>query len=292
MAVFNDRLYAGTMNPITGFQLWRTDAAGDPPYTWTRVLVDGAQRGNLNEGVVSMCVFKDALYVGTGVQNGGYDVTYQVGPAAGEVIRVHPDDSWDLVVGTPRRTRQGRKAPLSGLSPGFGNFFNGYIWRMREHAGRLYAGTCNWSTFLPFTSAEANGTPARRATERRTSAFSDRSDDLDVATMFNRLIHSIGPNEMVSLEGGFDLWSTEDGRHWIPSTMNGFGNPYNYGVRTLVSTPHGFFVGTANPFGPDIATRTPDGWRYRPNPAGGAEVWLAAATPSSSVPTSIASPQS
>jgi hypothetical protein len=264
MAVFNGWLYAGTLNPVRGFQIWRTDAAGDPPYKWMPVVIDGAERGNLNECVVSMCVFKDALYVGTGIQNGGHDRTYNVGPAAAEIIRVHPDGSWDLVVGMQRPTREGRKAPLSGLGPGFDNFFNGYIWRIREHAGCLYAGTCDWSTLLPFTVPGPNGGSARQVP----------LEAADLATVFDRLIQWVDPANIVKFEGGFDLWSSEDGVRWTPVTTNGFGNPYNYGARTMVSTPHGFFVGTANPFGPEIATKTPAGWGYMPNPEGGAEVWL------------------
>jgi hypothetical protein len=262
MAVFNDKLYAGTLNPLRGFQLWKTDATGDPPYRWTLVITDGAYRGNLNECVVSMRVFGNALYVGSGIQNGGHDRTYNIGPAAAEIIRVHPDDSWDLVVGMQRPTPQGRKFPLSGLGPGFGNFFNGYIWRIREHAGCLYAGTCDWSTLIPFVvSAWADGNKPQKAPQG------------ELAAMFNRLMQWIGPENLVKFEGGFDLWRTEDGARWTPVTTNGFGNPYNYGVRTMVSTPYGLFLGTANPFGPEIATRTPAGWHYEPNPQGGAEVW-------------------
>ena len=60
----------------------------------------------------------------------------------------------------------------------------------------------------------------------------------------------------------------------MPVNRQGFGNPYNYGLRTLVSTPHGFFLGTANPFGPRVAVRRGDQWRYEDNPQGGLEIWL------------------
>jgi hypothetical protein len=61
---FNDHLYAGTANAVSGLQLWKTDARGDPPYQWHKVIDRGAFRGNLNEGVASMCVFNGALYGG------------------------------------------------------------------------------------------------------------------------------------------------------------------------------------------------------------------------------------
>ena len=47
------------------------------------------------------------LYFGTGIQYGGHDRNNNVGPEAGEVVRVYPDDSWDLVMGRPRKTSAG-----------------------------------------------------------------------------------------------------------------------------------------------------------------------------------------
>jgi hypothetical protein len=199
-----------------------------------------------------MCVFKNALYVGSGIQNGGYDRTYRVGPAAPELIRIYPDDTWDLVVGDPRRTPQGFKAPLSGMQPGFNNFFNGYFWRMVSHNGWLYLGTFDWSVFLPYAASP---------------------------TMFPWLrnyINSCGAWNIVEDRGGFDLWRSRDGFNWVPVTLRGLGSPYNYGARTMLSTPVGLFVGTANPFGPEVAVRLPAGWAYMPNSRGGAEVWLGA----------------
>ena len=158
MAVFNDKLYAGTSNPLRGFQLWKTDATGDPPYRWTLVITDGAYRGNLNECVVSMRVFGNALYVGSGIQKVAMTGPTMFGPQrlrSSAFILTIPG-IWSL--GCNDQHPKDEKFPLSGLGPGFGNFFNGYIWRIREHAGCLYAGTCDWSTLIPFVvSAWADG---------------------------------------------------------------------------------------------------------------------------------------
>ena len=274
MVVFNGWLYAGTFNPIRGFQLWKTDAGGSPPFSWIQVLVDGAHRGSLNEGAVSMCVFQDALYIGTGIQNGGHDLTYDVGPAAAEVVRVYPDDSWELVVGAARHTPDGYRAPLSELGPGFDNFFNGYVWRMEAHAGRLYAGTCDWSTVLPFA-VGVRSQPAQPQTAQLPAGPGSGAHDPRLVRILDGLLRWLEPDNLVKFEGGFDLWSTGDGVTWLPVTTTGFGNPYNYGLRTMASTPHGLFLGTANPFGPEVATRFGDGWCYTPNPAAGTEIWLA-----------------
>ncbi len=250
LEVFGDHLYAGTFSHRSGFQVWKTAAEGSPPFAWTKVLTHGAYRGNLNEAATSMCAFGDALYVGSGIQNGGFDRTYRIGPAAAELVRLHRDDSWELVVGTPRRTPDGDKEPLSGRGPGFDNFFSGYVWRLAAHDGWLYAGTLDTSVFLPYAN-RARLTP-----------------------WLQHQIRAAGLYALVRQEGGFDLWRSRDGSAWANVTRTGFVNPCNYGARTMVSSPHGLFIGTANPFGPEIAAQTVSGWTYVANPQGGAEVWL------------------
>src|SRR6266404_5866346 len=48
MLGFNGFLYAATLNPIHGFQIWKAKPGGRF-YKWTKVITDGAYRGNLNE---------------------------------------------------------------------------------------------------------------------------------------------------------------------------------------------------------------------------------------------------
>src|SRR5262249_18586522 len=94
LASFNGQLYAGTVN-TKGFDLWRTVDASTRPYKWKRVLTRGAGRGPFNEVAGTMCVFDGALYVGTGIVNGGFHRLLNIGPAACELLRVFPDDSWE-----------------------------------------------------------------------------------------------------------------------------------------------------------------------------------------------------
>jgi 1-acyl-sn-glycerol-3-phosphate acyltransferase len=249
MAEFNGFLYAGTGNISSGFELWKTDARGEPPYRWTRVLHMGAYRGNLSEGVLSLCVFSGALYVGTAIQDGGYDREYRVGPSPGEVVRVFPDDTWEVVAGTARLTPEGVKAPISGLRPGFNNFFNGYIWRMCVHEGWLYVGTFDWSGYLSYF-------PIHEWPE-----------------LLRKFVLKLGVDETVSEEGGCDLVRTRDGEKWYQVTRTGFDNVYNAGIRTIVSTPCGLMVGTVNPFGPEVAEKRGGRWTYVDNPRGGLEIW-------------------
>lgn len=244
MESFAGFLYVGTANPTSGFQIWKTNASGTPPYEWTPVITNGAERGRLNGTALSMEVFQGRLYVGTAGagqapsatsfmmselmpdlaeaashvdSNGGSDRA----TGASELIRINPDDSWEIVVGWARHTADGIKLPISGRIPGFGNVFSAHFWNMEVYEGWLYLGTIDGSVYLLGTA-----------------------------------------DRIVNAEGGFDLWATPDGRQWLRVTADGLGNPLNQGARTLVSTPVGLFLGTSNPF-----TDAPPG-------LGGAEVWL------------------
>ncbi len=250
MRGFAGYLYAGTVNN-NGFQIWRTRAKGSPPYDWEMVIERGAGRGSLNQIPASMIVFKNALYIGTGIQNGGYDHLNDIGPAGSEVIRLNKDGSWEVIVG---EMRSDGMLPTSGLSPGFNCICNGYFWRMGIHEGWLYLGTLDWRVILPYVDPD-------RLEER-----------------FARIMTNANVDEVVKHQAGCEVWRTQDGDNWVPVTVQGFGNPYNYGIRNIVSTPYGVFIGTANPFGSKVATKffnkKGEGeWIYKDNPLGGLEVW-------------------
>jgi len=240
ITVFNGYLYASAMT-LNGFYIWKTDATGDPPYDWTPVIVDGAYRGELNMAVASMTVFKDKLYVGGGILPGGYNLEYDIGPAAAEIIRINPDDSWELICGSERYTPDGIKIPISGMGPGFDNPFNGYFWRIAEYDDWLYVGTFDNSVMTQYLALD------------------------DLPPNLAAIVEKIGVESIINMYGGFDLWKTSDGISWYPITTRGFGNPYNYGVRGLIPTPDGLFLGTANPF-----TEAVDEYG---NPIGGCEIW-------------------
>ena len=192
---YNGSLWAGTgVQPTHGkipFSLLKTDATGDP-YTWVTVIDNGAdKKQGPSPAVISLHEFKGKLYVGTDR----------------EVLRVNPDDTWDLIAGTPRKTTTGRSLlPLSGFDAGFDNYFNIHVWRMGDYAGWLYIGTQDQSA------------------KWRNAKFG-------------------GP---LSAGFGFDLYSTNDGWHYSLVTRDGFGDAFNNGMRNFASTPYGFFMGSAN----------------------------------------------
>lgn len=201
---FNGYLYLGLQDFEHGYSIVKTDARGPLPYQFIPVVEKGGYLINgRNPEVLSMAVFNNRLYVG-----GNGIATASIGAgAAAELIRINPDDSWDVVVGYPRITPAGYKFPISGLMAGFGNVFNGHMWRMAVHEGVLYVGTFDTST--TFRNDPKLGPFARRFM-------------------------------------GFDLYASSDGIHFSPITTDGFGDPFNFGARTLASTPYGLFLGTAN----------------------------------------------
>ncbi|MGH9894897.1 MAG: hypothetical protein ACREA0_23530, partial [bacterium] len=138
LVVFNDWLYLGSFTPFIGYSVAKTRAEGTPPYEFVTVVPSGAYLPvRPSVSVVSMHEYFGRLYVGTGTQT--------------EVIRINPDDTWDLVVGPPRAVPSPDggsewKYPLSGLDAGFGHTLNDHAWRMEDIYGHLYIGTYNAST--------------------------------------------------------------------------------------------------------------------------------------------------
>ena len=191
LEVFNNYLYIGAADLKLGYSLWKTKATGKPPYSLTPVVTGGAGRGKTMASVVSMHVFNGDLYVGAA----GWDAL--LSPC--ELIRVNPNDTWDVVVGNQRvdPTTRRMKFPISGLPDGFGNPFNAHIWRIDDFNGSLYAGTNDaslaYAKLVPFYPG--------------------------IATHY-----------------GFDLYSTKDGVYWNVVTTTGFGSPTSFGARTMADT--------------------------------------------------------
>jgi hypothetical protein len=200
--VFNGNLYIGAGDQAAGYSVWRTNATGVPPYTLTPVVTGGAGRGSTMASVVSMHVFNNRLYVGAAAWYPTLDL-------ACEMIRINPDDSWQVVVGNARLTPNGLKFPISGLPDGFGNPYNAHIWRIEDHQGVLYAGT------------------------------NDDSGGLAGIPVVNLL-------PALANQYGFDLFSSADGQYWTLITQNAFGSMYDFGCRSITSTPVGLFLGSTN----------------------------------------------
>ena len=203
---YNGALYLGTEDLRNGYSVFKTDAKGSPPYTFTPIIEKAGYLTEPNRPpsvlpnveILSMKVFQNRLYLGAN----GVATLLESQPA--ELMRVNPDDTWDIVVGNGRDTPTGRKEPISGIPGGFGNPYNNHMWRMEVFDGNLYLGTFDSSTAF-----------------RNDPGF---------------------PQDIL----GFDLYRTADGTNFVPITTTGFGDKFNFGVRNMAATPYGLFVGTAN----------------------------------------------
>jgi hypothetical protein len=129
--VFNDYLYVAVADQVNGFSLLKTDAEGEPPYEFKKVIVEGGYLSSPSASIVSLHVFNNQLYAGT--------------YAPAELYRISGDDSWELLIGKGRQTPRGWVYPLSGLEAGFGWPYNIQIYRMHDYNGELYLGTLDTS---------------------------------------------------------------------------------------------------------------------------------------------------
>jgi len=210
--VFNNFLYVSTGDRESdeGYGLCKTDAASlDPnpcafpgcqPYVYTPIITEGAFQTdpNLRSPVgLTLAVSDNMLYLGTDRKT--------------EMVRVHPDDTWELVVGAPRVSPTGfYYAPISGIGTYFDNPFNGHFWQMLEGNKGLHLGT--WDSSVQVRQLE----------------------------QLNRIVTS---------GEGFDLMRSDDGVHWYAISRIGMGDGENFGGRSMEFTPFGFFVGTSRPDG-------------------------------------------
>jgi hypothetical protein len=219
MAVYNGWLYAGLVDIANGYSVVKTQANGDPPYTWVPVVTHGGYKGGTPaQYPITMVILNGRLYVGTA--------------NLPEEIRINADDTWDLVVGDPRQMPDGSwKYPLSGLGEGFDNDFEGEIWREGIHNGQLFLGTYD-------NSIRYKGDPAANQILTRMG--------LSLGNRYS----SAGYPDPGSLFGtmGFDLFRTDDGWRMTNLTTTGFNNEFDYGVRNFQDTPYGMFFGSANEY--------------------------------------------
>lgn len=206
---FNGFLYVGVADSLRGYAVLKVNTTAAPPYRFIPVVSHaGFLTRNPKLSALGMQVHNGRLYVGTTGGRGVpvMDVTQGTfGPC--EMIRINPDDSWDLVVGTPRSTPTGFKEPISGLGPGFDWFFTTHVWSMEHHEGSLYIGT------------------------------------LDSSVEFKRRESNV---EKMGFQFGAELFRTVDGYHVTPITSDGFGDMFQMGIREIQSSPHGLFVGSFN----------------------------------------------
>lgn len=225
LASANNHIYVGTENQH-GYEVWRSTVP-DPAANadWKQIVKNGAG-DEYNGWAGTMKTFRNNVYVGSMAVPG---ITGVMAMKAFDLIRIKPDDKWQLLVGnrTPEVPVNGSTAkrnPLTGWPSGFGMPTNLYCWQLEVYNGYLYLGSMDMSSML------------RAATEAGVE-MPDMGTGMPPALM-----------QIVLKAAGYDLWKSPDGLIWAPVTLTGMGNYKNYGARTIRVHNNKLYIGTANPF--------------------------------------------
>ena len=191
------------------------------------------------------------------------------------LYRMDKNENMELVVGNS--TKMFPNGSLSGLKSGFGRNENQYIWRMEVYDGKLYVGTHDASSLLECLGQFVNGNLLKRTP-------SEWKDQWNYLKALMKALQTVDPNGngnpdalaqtikfsynfvfknitvrniasaikllnyLRTAKRGFDLYVTEDGVNFETVTIDGFGDPYNHGLRVFATTDQGLCLGTANPF--------------------------------------------
>jgi hypothetical protein len=182
-----------------------------------------AGMGKPSNGAGVPCLFQGKVYVGTmdgfvirmtsDLSGGGAppDPSVFSQPHGQQIYSFDANDKWTRVMPPASIT----DPQTVDLVNGFVNPLNVYMWRLGVQGNKLYVGT------------------------------------FDARTLFE----TVGPLMGFQLPtlynpAGFDLFYTPDGVRWYPESLDGFGDRWNYGVRSFAfdSATNQLFMGTANPF--------------------------------------------
>lgn len=213
IASFNGWLYAGTMNKVAGYEIWKL--LGPDGQQGRVQIVGGGGPSPANHGAITPCVFQGQLYIGSQLDPLS---NLTNGFKASDIIRIHENDDWETVVGPDS---------ISGFDSGFNHWPNTYIWSMAVHDDWFYAAT--YDQVSPFFNVLENF-------DKVIAAFlSPRSARR--ANLIERIFNA-----------GADMYKTRNGVDWHPVTINGFGDVGNYGIRTMVSVEDELYLGMTNPF--------------------------------------------
>lgn len=148
LAGFHGALYAATVNPESGFELWKLQEDGREGPTWQVVVDNGAHRFVHNQQVFSMQVHDGALFLAAGTPADEQTPESKFFDYRGfEILRLEADGHWDLMVGIPRFSPRGIIVPFSGLGPGLDPRRHTDFGCWVSRAGRLVLGVMDEEGF-------------------------------------------------------------------------------------------------------------------------------------------------
>ena len=273
MTGFRDSLYvtictgtpenASDRDTMQSFAMVRGDLSENGEWVWNSVIGDKEEDGakytfgidpqRTRSGAANLQVFGDYLYIGEyndeeiAVERMLFDNDFTFMNKNFEqpvnLYRMDKNEEIELIVGDADEMFP--DGGLSGYGSGFGCSENQYVWKMTVYDGKFYVGTYDASSFLIPLDEYMNDKNASEEWKSRVDGY--------IKTLCAD--YSGVPQSAVTCAEyldkavfGFDLYVTEDGVNFTKITDNGFGDPYNHGLRAFGITSGGLYIGTANPF--------------------------------------------
>jgi len=250
--LYTTTYYLNTRDTDGGFWVFKGKAQGNPlvaaNWTWEKTMSGGA--GNPMNEVADFFCFGDYVYVGTAfglpyhLITGRADIIIdRFSYPKAEIYRFDRNDRWEMVIGDPDKNSlfderignyaAGFNSPEKVDASGENYTLNFYVWWMEEYQGNLYCSTFDIGVFLDFLGPLID--------EMFPGFSEDFKKELKDDIVFLKEDNKDNPP-------GADVFVTDDGVNFSPLTLDGFNDPFNYGVRTLKATSEGLMAGTANPF--------------------------------------------
>jgi len=216
MSEFNGNLYLGTLNAVTGAEVFQLDSAD----VLTQVNSDGFGDGN-NLDVWSLGEYSGALYAGTEDQING-----------AQLWKTTNGTSWSKV-----------------MDGGFGDVNNIRITTLFNFGGDLYAGTLNGATGTEVWRTTISDSTWEQV---NTDGFGNAGTYWagDQAAIVNGTIYLGTRNNAV--DEGAKLFTSTNGSAWTQEGADGFGDPGNNFAMYAVTFNGRIFLGISSMTGAEI----------------------------------------
>jgi len=215
MKEFNNNLYVGVSNAITGAEVWRLDGSG----TLTQVNTNGFD-GTITVNIIfSLQEYNGALYAGAGTNATG-----------AQVWKTTNGTTWTAV-----------------MQGGFGDTNNGLISTLFNFKGELYAGTINATTGTEIWRTTTGDTTWEQV---NTNGFGDAQTTwpgLQTA-IINGTIYLGTRNDT----DGARLFTSTNGSTWTQEGTTGFGDPTNNYAIYAITFNGRIYLGISSNSGAEI----------------------------------------
>ena len=276
-SVYNNELYLGTQNPVTGAEVWRYNGA-----SWSNT---SAPWDQFNRSVNSMAVHGGNLYVGT--DNNASTSTQWI-PSTGSEVWSWDGSSW-AQVNMDGFDGDNMKAQTNSLKSYNGNLYAGisnvgvdgevwrydggvnwtridtgglgYVYSMEEHGNQLFVGAGN-KDLHSFDSSASTWTTITN------DGFGNQSNEAFSSLVeYNGNLYASTWNDFTRSPNGTggQVWELSKGQ-WSQVNNDGFGIKTNTQIETMTVHDGKLYAGTSNEFHINVDGSTTD---FRT----GAEIW-------------------